>query len=81
MHSYFVILGVEEKFDLLLSNYEEYEGTLLDLALGRMVRPGVDWDEFRDARAVFPAARQSIGVPAQRGHSCEVAVGSRAWET
>lgn len=45
----FTLLGIEEKFDMLLQNYLEYEQTLLSLALGHMVSHSLTWDVFQDA--------------------------------
>ncbi len=45
----FTILGVEEKFDMLLQNYAEYEQALLTLALGRTIGNRLDRDAFSDA--------------------------------
>lgn len=42
-----IVLGTEDKFDLLLSNYEEYERALLELTLHQMVFRGIDWDGFQ----------------------------------
>lgn len=44
----FTLLGVEEKLDMLLENYAEYEQTLLNLALGHAIGHPLDWDSFRD---------------------------------
>ncbi len=38
-----LVLGIEEKFDLLVSNYEEFERDLLNLGLKHMVRRNLDW--------------------------------------
>ena len=38
----YTILGVEEKFDMILQNYAEYEETLLSLALGRTISRPLD---------------------------------------
>lgn len=40
---YFRVLGIEEKFDLLLQNYAEYERELIDLTLERMLHGFRDW--------------------------------------
>lgn len=42
-----VFLGIEEKLDLLLENYAEYERSLLDLALHQMLYRDLDWPSFR----------------------------------
>lgn len=42
-----VILGIEDKFDLLLSNYAEYERALLELTLQQVVYRGLDWAGFQ----------------------------------
>jgi hypothetical protein len=42
-----IFLGIEEKLDLLLQNYAEYERTLLDLALHQMICRDLDWSSFR----------------------------------
>ena len=44
-----VILALEEKLDLVLANYAEFEGELLRLAVDQMVWPGGDWSSFRAA--------------------------------
>ena len=46
-HKLVIFLGVEEKLDLLLQNYAEYESTLLDLALHQMICRDWDWSSFR----------------------------------
>ena len=38
-----VFLGIEEKFDLLLENYAEYERCLFDLAFHRLLYRDLDW--------------------------------------
>lgn len=43
------MLAIEEKLDLLLANYAEYERELLLLAVEQMVWPGGDWPAFRAA--------------------------------
>src|SRR5689334_17559994 len=40
----FTILGVEEKFEMLLQNYAEYEHTLLKLAVDQTISRRLDWD-------------------------------------
>ena len=45
-----VALEIEEKFELLVENYTEYERTLLDLTLTNMVRQDYVWDSFMDHR-------------------------------
>lgn len=42
-----VALDIEEKFDLVLSNYVEYEMELISLALGDSIFRGVDWSSMR----------------------------------
>jgi hypothetical protein len=44
-----VILALEEKLDMVLANYAEYEGELLRLAVEQMVWPGGEWPAFRAA--------------------------------
>jgi hypothetical protein len=43
------VLSFEEKLDLVLANYAEYEGELLRLAVDQMVWPGGEWPAFRTA--------------------------------
>jgi hypothetical protein len=45
----FTILGVEEKFDMLLQNYAEYEQALLTLAVGQTIGARLDRDAFSEA--------------------------------
>jgi hypothetical protein len=42
-----ILTGIEEKFDILLENYAEYERSLLDLALHQMLFRDLDWPSFR----------------------------------
>src|ERR1035437_3431480 len=42
------ILGIEEKFALLVENYTEYERTLLDLSLKNMINQEWHWGGFMD---------------------------------
>lgn len=42
-----VAASMEEKFDVLLENYREFEHDLLDLALGQMVSFDLSWESFR----------------------------------
>jgi hypothetical protein len=42
-----VALAVEEKFDLVLGNYVEYEMELVDLALNESIFRNLDWSSFR----------------------------------
>ena len=39
----FRVLSIEDKFDLVLANYTDFERELLDLALYQMVHFGVSW--------------------------------------
>jgi hypothetical protein len=46
-------LGIEEKYDLVLGNYIEYERELLSISLDDMVFHKLDWSEYRtDAHAI-----------------------------
>jgi len=42
-HQLIVFLGIEEKLDLLLENYAEYERCLFDLAFHRLLFQDLDW--------------------------------------
>lgn len=42
-----VFVGIEEKFDLVLANYFEYERSLLDLTLHQLVYRKPDWQSYR----------------------------------
>jgi hypothetical protein len=42
------VLGIEEKFALLVENYAEYERTLLDLSLKNMINQDWVWGGFMD---------------------------------
>lgn len=44
----FEIVGVEEKFDLLLENYKEIEQELLNLSLRNMMYGDLSWDTFNN---------------------------------
>jgi hypothetical protein len=46
-HNLVVFLDVEEKLDLLLENYAEYERSLIDLTLNQMLYMDLDWSSFR----------------------------------
>lgn len=46
----FVLVGIEEKFEMLLDNYVDYEQELLRIALGHMVSHNVDYLEMNDGR-------------------------------
>lgn len=41
------VLEIEQKLDLLLSNYLEYEQTLLEITLERMIHFSATWSDFR----------------------------------
>lgn len=43
----FAILGIEDKFDLLLANYIELERELLNLTLYQMIYRKLQWSDFR----------------------------------
>lgn len=43
-----VAVGIEEKFNLLLENYAEFERALLDLTLRRTIFADPDWSAFQD---------------------------------
>lgn len=45
----FVLLGIEEKFDMVVDNFLEYERDLLDLALVHMAGHDVTWSSGHDA--------------------------------
>lgn len=45
----FLLLGIEEKFDMVIDNYLEYEHDLLNLALSHMASHDVTWSSFQDA--------------------------------
>ena len=45
-----VALEIEEKFDLLMRNYEEFEGELIKLTLAHMVRAYPTWSRMSSAR-------------------------------
>ena len=45
-----IALELEEKFELLVENYAEYERTLLDLTLTNMIRQDWVWTNFMDQR-------------------------------
>lgn len=47
----FVLVGIEEKFEMLLDNYVDYEQELLRIALGHMVSHNVDYLEMNDGRS------------------------------
>jgi hypothetical protein len=46
--SLIIALGIEEKFTLLVENYAEYERTLLDLTLTKMIRQDYEWTSLMD---------------------------------
>ncbi|MEW6752828.1 MAG: hypothetical protein AB1505_17890 [Candidatus Latescibacterota bacterium] len=43
-----VFLGIEEKFDLLIANYVEYESTLLAIATHQMIYWDLNWDSAQN---------------------------------
>lgn len=45
----FMLLGIEEKFDIVIENFLEYERDLLDLALAHMAGHDVTWSSGHDA--------------------------------
>ena len=45
-----VALEIEEKFDLLMRNYEEFEGEIIKLTLAHMVRAYPTWSSMSSAR-------------------------------
>ena len=51
--SLFVLLGIEEKFRMLVENYVEYEHEILGLALEHMTRHTTDWSSMEDAKALI----------------------------
>lgn len=52
-HNVFVLLGIEEKFGMIVDNYLEYEGDLLKLALDHMAWHSADWPTMRDAMSLL----------------------------
>src|SRR5947208_13497242 len=46
-------LAIEEKFEILVENYSEYERTLLDLTLGKMIRMNFDAVSFAADRQLI----------------------------
>lgn len=48
MRNLFIALGLEEKFDLLLGNYFDYESELLNLALHHSIYRDLDWFKAHD---------------------------------
>src|SRR5947209_11875761 len=44
------VLGIEEKLDLLMSNFAEYEAEILNMALQHMLHLRSDWSSFRRDR-------------------------------
>jgi hypothetical protein len=48
-----ILLGIEEKFEMVIDNYLEYERDLLGLALAHMASHEVTWESFRDAGALI----------------------------
>lgn len=88
------MLAIEEKLDLLLANYAEYERELLLLAVDQMVWPGGDWAAFR--AALFAVNRRLLNflssarlyldqlkhqISSMYGKDSPVWVGVRARET
>ncbi len=47
-----ILLGIEEKFEMVIDNYLEYERDVLGLALVHMASREVTWESFRDAGAL-----------------------------
>jgi hypothetical protein len=47
-----ILVGIEEKFDLLFANYGEYESTLLNLSLENMLGYSNSYSHFHDARGL-----------------------------
>jgi hypothetical protein len=47
-----ILIGIEEKFDLLFANYAEYESTLLNLSLESLLGLGRDYSSFHDDRGL-----------------------------
>lgn len=45
--SFFIALGIEEKFDLLCENYAEFENDLLQLSMRRMLFQDWTWGQFK----------------------------------
>ena len=48
-----IALEIEEKFDLLMRNYEEFEGEILKLTLSHMVRAYPTWSRMSSARQLL----------------------------
>jgi hypothetical protein len=48
-----LLLSAEEKFDMLMQNYVEYECELLGLAQAQMAWRGVRWDSMSDERTLL----------------------------
>ena len=46
-------LDVEQKFDLVIANYEEFEREILSVTLGHMVRHASKWGQMSDARLLL----------------------------
>lgn len=42
------MVGIEQKFDLVLENYADYERELLELSLHQVLRRDMDWRGFQD---------------------------------
>ena len=42
------MIGVEQKFDLLLENYSDYERELLELSLDQALRVDHEWASFQN---------------------------------
>lgn len=47
-HALVKMIGIEQKFDLLLENYADYERELLELRLRRSLRIDHEWASFQD---------------------------------
>lgn len=48
-----VAMGIEEKYDIVLQNYLDYERALLTLTLEKMLVRGMDWSSFMDDRQLI----------------------------
>jgi len=51
-HRVIILTGIEEKYELLFSNYAEYERTLLDLSLDKLLHVHRGYSDFHDDRGL-----------------------------
>ena len=66
-----VLLGVEEKFTLVIDNYLEYERELLELALASMISDNPNCSSSNDAMSLLNRAVRRK----HNAHSCPSASG------